>query len=147
MAPQAAHLPTLHALLDEAQLVTGDLPATLPDAQAEFLFAQLEGVAVGAVGLERGEAQADCALLRSLVVAPSERGTGLGTALLGEAESLARAQGVKQLYLLTTTATAFFARRGYVICVRDAAPAAIARSRQFSALCPGSSTLMRKALT
>jgi N-acetylglutamate synthase-like GNAT family acetyltransferase len=147
MAAQAAHLPSLHVLLAEAGLVTGDLPATLPDAQTQFLLAQLEGAIAGAVGLEHSASQADSALLRSLVVAPAARGTGLGTALLGEAESLARAQGVKQLYLLTTTAAAFFARHGYVICVRDAAPAGIAHSRQFSALCPGSSTLMRKALT
>ncbi len=147
VAAQAADLPTLHALLSEAGLVTGDLPATLPDAQTQFLMAHREGAAVGAVGLERGASQADSALVRSLVVAPAERGTGLGTALLAEVESLARAQGVKQLYLLTTTAAAFFARHGYVICMRDAAPADIAHSRQFGALCPGSSTLMRKALT
>ena len=55
-------------------------------------------------------------------------------------------QGVETLYLLTTTAAQFFARRGYEAVPRSEAPAAIAATAQFSELCPASSTFMRKVL-
>ena len=55
-------------------------------------------------------------------------------------------QGIKTLYLLTTTAAQFFAKRGYEAVPRSEAPAAIAATAQFSDLCPASSAFMRKAL-
>ena len=59
----------------------------------------------GLVGLEL---YGDVALLRSLAVASSRRRTGVGSGLVGHAERHARDQGVKSLYLLTTTAEALF---------------------------------------
>ena len=46
----------------------------------------------------------DVALLRSLVVSSETRSSGMGTALVRHAESYALSQGVRTLYLLTTTA-------------------------------------------
>ena len=79
---------------------------------------ELEGV----IGLEL---YGDVALLRSLAVASSRRGTGVGSGLVAHAERHARDQGVQSLYLLTTTAETFFMRRGYARIPRDEAPAAI----------------------
>jgi hypothetical protein len=52
-------------------------------------------------------------LLRSLVVDPRARTTGIGSQLVAHAEAYARARGMPSIYLLTTTAEAFFAARGY----------------------------------
>jgi len=74
------------------------------------------------MGLELYDAEA---LLRSLVVRGAARSSGLGTALVAHAENYARLHGVHSLYLLTTTAEAFFARRGYHRIDRTVAPAVI----------------------
>lgn len=127
-------------LLDEAQLPTSDLT----DAHlAHFLAWGPQRAPEGVVGLEL---YAPVALLRSLAVASGSRGRGIGTTLLAEAERLARSQAVSEIYLLTTTAERFFARSGYERILREAAPAAIRQTQEFSALCPASSAFMRKRL-
>jgi len=128
----------LAALLEESGLPTGDLTA---DSDAILFSYSLNSEYCGIVGLELHGA---CALLRSLVVKPRVRGTGIGEALLAHAEQAATASGVKEIYLLTTTAERYFSRRGYDVADRAMAPAAIALTRQFSELCPSSSVLMVK---
>ena len=86
------------------------------------------------------------ALLRSLAVAPDGQGRGLGAALLAHAERAARQRGITALYLLTTTAEAFFARRGYVRLPRQAAPPVLRQTAEFAALCPASAVCLTKAL-
>ena len=100
---------------------------------------KLEGV----VGLEL---YGDAALLRSLAVAAERRGSGLGSKLVAHAEGYARGKGVKSLYLLTTTAEAFFQRRGYAKIPRENAPPAVKATREFSGICPLSSAFMVKHL-
>jgi len=87
-----------------------------------------------------------CALLRSLAVAPSQRNTGLGAAMVAHAEQAAIEHSVEVIYLLTTTAAEFFERITYVVAERESAPAAIAESQQFSNICPASAVFMRKKL-
>jgi amino-acid N-acetyltransferase len=100
---------------------------------------ELEGV----IGLELFS---EVALLRSLAVASSRRGTGVGSRLVAHAERHARDQEVQSLYLLTTTAEAFFMRRGYARVPREDAPAAIKTTSEFSGICPTSSAFMVKYL-
>jgi len=97
----------------------------------------------GLVGLEL---YGDVALLRSLAVASSMRGTGVGSGLVAHAERHARDQGVQSLFLLTTTAEKFFLRRGYTRIPREDAPAAIKTTTEFSGICPTSSAFMVKYL-
>ncbi len=97
----------------------------------------------GLVGLEL---YGEVALLRSLVVAPNQRGSGLGSRLVEHAEHYARDRGVKSLYLLTMTAEAFFLRRGYARLPRENAPEAIQNTKEFSGICPLSSAFMVKNL-
>jgi len=52
----------------------------------------------------------------------------------------------KGIYLLTTTAERFFERLGYARVLRDAAPVAIQRTQEFSALCPSNSAFMVQAV-
>jgi N-acetylglutamate synthase-like GNAT family acetyltransferase len=94
---------------------------------------------VGCVALE---IYADQALLRSLVVAPDERGGRLGERLTSEVLRLARETGVRDVYLLTETATRFFPRFGFAVADRSSAPAAVAESVEFRAACPASAVLM-----
>jgi N-acetylglutamate synthase-like GNAT family acetyltransferase len=64
-----------------------------------------------------------------------------------ELEKRAIQQGLRTLYLLTTTAEAFFADLGYVPVERTEVPAAVADTRQLRELCPGSARVMGKQLT
>jgi amino-acid N-acetyltransferase len=127
-------------LLESAQLPTTDLT----DEHCENFFYQgTPGAPTGLVGLELF---GDVALLRSLVVSPANRASGMGSALLGHAESHARSLGVKTLYLLTTTAEEFLTRRGFSRTTRDSAPPAIKTTREFAGICPASSAFMSKPL-
>lgn len=127
------------ALLEASALPTVDL------TEAEVRFygltngAELDGV----VGLEpRGAA----ALLRSLAVRSSLRGSGSGTRLVRAAEAAAGAAGVDELWLLTTTAEEFFRRQGYQVVPRESAPAGLKATSEFRDICPASAVCMMKAL-
>ncbi|MFA4900991.1 MAG: GNAT family N-acetyltransferase, partial [Brevundimonas sp.] len=85
-------------------------------------------------------------LIRSIVVTDGRRSSGLGAAILSWLEAEAARLQATGLYLLTTSASAFFQRQGYVVLPRSAAPTAVAASRQFSALCPASAAFMFKEL-
>ena len=127
------------ALLREAELPHEDFAGHL----AHFLVARREGAVVGAVGYEL---HGRSALLRSLVVAPALRGNGLGDQLVRRLAAVARRKGVGRFYLLTTTAEAFFAGRGFQRVARQAVPTAIAATREFSSLCPVSAVCMTRAV-
>jgi len=133
-------LATALALLEAASLPTGDLTA---EHCEHFFFSGSTDNPTGMVGLEL---YGNVALLRSLVVAADRRGTGEGSALLEHAEQHAQANGVRRLYLLTTTAEQFFARHGYRHAPRDSAPDAIRATREFSGICPASSAFMMRDL-
>jgi amino-acid N-acetyltransferase len=108
-----------------------------------FFFIGSDGSPSGLVGLE---IYGSDALLRSLVVGESARGTGLGSALTNHAEQYAASKGVRSIYLLTTTAETFFQRLGYERIERSQAPSSIQRTREFASLCPTSSAFMVKSL-
>jgi amino-acid N-acetyltransferase len=98
---------------------------------------------VGAVALER---HGNAAMLRSLVVRPDHRGTGLGRALVRHAERCALDEGIEALCLLTTTAAELFTRHGYERIQRAEAPTAVRQSEEFRSLCPGSAVCLLKRL-
>ena len=130
----------LEQLLEAAELPLDDLTEEVMEG---FLIAHDAHGVAGAAGIEHYD---DVALLRSVVVREDLRGTGLGKRLVEAMEEGARQAGVRGLYLLTTTAADFFAAQGYQPVARDAAPAAIQATRQFSELCPSSSACMLKNL-
>ena len=127
-------------MLTAAELPTEDL--TLAHCE-HFYFAGPASAPTGLVGLELF---GDVALLRSLVVAAGNSGAGEGGALLKHAEDQARSRGVRTLYLLTTTAEAFFAKNGYQRASRESAPDAIRATREFAGICPASSAIMTRQL-
>lgn len=85
-------------------------------------------------------------LLRSVVVAEPLRGTGLGRQLVAAAEDLARERGIRELYLLTETASGWFPRLGYGVVPREEARAAVGDSIEFTMVCATSGVPMRRTL-
>ncbi len=129
----------IRALLEASALPIADLAEA--DIRFYGLTAGSELTAV--VGLEpRGEA----ALLRSLAVRPALRGGGAGTRLVRAAEQAAGASGLRELWLLTTTAEPFFRRHGYRVVPRDSAPAGLKATSEFRDICPASAVCMMKPL-
>lgn len=128
-------------LLSACGLPIDDLQA--PANHLRLFGCRCEGQLLGLVGLEM---HGPDVLLRSLAVAEAARGQGLGQLLAAHAEQYAAAQGAQAIYLLTTTAEDFFAKRGYSLAERADAPQAIAATRQFSGLCPAAAAFMRKRL-
>ncbi len=139
---RAGDLGAITALLREAQLPSSDLDTA---KLVHFLVLRDADSArvLGAVGFEP---HGSVALLRSLVVAPAQRGGGHGAALVSAIEARARKSGIGELYLLTTTADAFFARLGYARTARESAPDVLQATTEFAALCPASAVCMHKTL-
>jgi amino-acid N-acetyltransferase len=128
-------------LLSESGLPTADITA----AHMEHFFGC--GAPAGLAAVAGLELYGDVGLLRSLAVAAPEQGRGLGKRLVAHAERYAQGCGVKEIYLLTTTAEAFFIRLGYRRVARDAVPDAIKATREYAGVCPASSAVMTRKLT
>jgi amino-acid N-acetyltransferase len=124
-------------LLRQAALDADDLDAV------DFLVMREAGQVVGAVGLQNADG---AGLLRSLVVLPSLHRQGRGAALVAAVERLASRRGIDDVYLLTTTAAAFFALLDYLRIDRASAPPAVQLTSQFASLCPASAACMHKRL-
>lgn len=123
------------ALLAAAALPVAGFAAHLDG----FLVADdAEGLA-GCMGLER---YGEHALLRSAAVAPRWRGLGLGQTLAAAALDLARRQGARHVYLLTTTAADYFARLGFRPVPRAELPAALGASAELQGACPDAAAAM-----
>jgi amino-acid N-acetyltransferase len=130
----------IKAILAACQLPREDLTP----AHLEHFWVVRDGPKLaGVVGLE---VLGDVGLLRSLAVPEAYRGRGIGAQLTDKAEDYGRAQGVRALYLLTTTAPDFFASRGYQRTGRDTAPAPLQDTTEFQSLCPDSAVCMVKYL-
>ncbi len=121
-----------------------DLPSEgVAERFGHYLVARQEGDLVGLAGIETcGPA----GLLRSVAVEPALRHEGIGRGLVGAAEDLARKLELSSVYLLTTTARAFFAALGYAECGREEAPDGIRESWEFRSGCPRTAVLMKKDL-
>jgi amino-acid N-acetyltransferase len=128
------------AMLDRAGLPTAGVPPSLTG----FLVAESGTRLVGVIGLE---AYGPVALLRSAVVAADARGAGVGASLVTRLLARAGSQGIHDVYLLTTTAEAWFPRFGFVGVTRDAVPEALHASEEFKGACPDSAVVMHAALT
>lgn len=133
-------LPEVVALLQESSLPVAGVAENFPS----FLVARAkDGRLTGCIGLE---VYGDVGLLRSLAVASSERGSGLGTKLVSGLFDLARSKGVETLYLLTTTAEGYFPRFGFERLSREEADPKLEASAELRGACPASAILMRRTL-
>lgn len=98
------------------------------------------------VGAAAVEPYAEAGLLRSVVVAPDHRGSGVGHSIVAAAEDLARSQGIRELYLLTETATDWFPRLGYGPVDRDAAADVVGASVEFTSVCKDRGVALHRRL-
>ena len=100
--------------LIDLNVASGELlPRTPEFVQANldhFLVAGPPGAVIGCVHLD--EYAPSLAEVRSLAVAPSAQGTGVGVALLEGLERLARSRGYATLFAVSNSGE-FFRRRGY----------------------------------
>jgi N-acetylglutamate synthase-like GNAT family acetyltransferase len=92
------------------------------------------------------EPHGDAVLLRSVAVADSHQGQGLGRRLVGEVLDQARRRQFESVYLLTTTAAGYFRALGFEPVARAQAPHAMAQSAEFTGACPAEAVLMVRAL-
>ena len=109
-----------------------------------FWVAEHQGHLVGVAGMER---YGDSGLLRSVGVAREWRGTGVGRTLVERVLDEGRAAGVRDVYLLTTTAEHYFPRLGFACVDRQSVPPALQASAEFTGACPASAVVMRRAAT
>ncbi|HET7734226.1 MAG TPA: arsenic resistance N-acetyltransferase ArsN2, partial [Paludibacter sp.] len=127
-----------------ALLKTNDLPLNdLGTGQRMFLVALSDGKTVGCVAVEM---YGNAGLLRSLAVNNDFWGKGIGQKLVSEAEAWSRNNGLKSLYLLTTTAAGFFPKLSWDNTERALVPENIAASSEFASVCPSSAVCMMKKL-
>lgn len=128
----------------ERLLRDSDLPvADLDSSPVRLFVGHDDGQFVGVGGLER---YGPDALLRSVAVPDSMRGSGYGSALYRELEARAREAGVERLYLLTDTAAGFFAEVGFEVVDREDAPGSVRETTEFQELCSTEATCMRKVV-
>ena len=121
------------------------LPAAgVEEAFSHFVVAEHESKLVGVAGLEIYGASA---LLRSVVVEDSWRGTGVGRRLIDRALAEAKRRGIDDVFLLTNTAEHYFPRFGFACVSRDSVSEEVRASIEFQGACPSSAVVMRKSLS
>jgi amino-acid N-acetyltransferase len=136
---------TAEDLSSIAHLLTG---RALPTAGARehlggFVLAAGDSALLGCACVEQ---YGQVGLLRSVAVAEELAGHGLGGRLVRAALERARAGGLQELYLLTTTAAGYFPRFGFEIVDREALPSALWASAELQGACPASAVAMRLTL-
>jgi len=132
--------PAVLSLLRESGLPIEGVADHFPDAYVVIR----EGKGLLAVaGLEP---YGDAGLLRSVAVASHVRGAGFGKALVENLLDDAGERGLRQVFLLTTTAADYFRKLGFIDAHREEAPAEMRRSPEFSGACPSSAVCLKKIL-
>jgi arsenite methyltransferase len=129
----------------EALVRAADLPAGVTgvlETGGLLVAESAEGI-VGTAGLE---VHGGDGLIRSVAVAPDWRNRGVGERLVRAVTDRARGLGLRRLYLLTTTASSWFARLGFAPVDRAHVPEEVQRSTEFSELCPASAAVMMREL-
>ena len=128
-------LAAVRTLLTQSGLPAGGLE----DLGDTLLVARSGRRIVGSAALEL---YPPAALLRSVAVDATLRGTGLGVRLTEAALALAVERGIARVYLLTETAGEFFPKFGFRTVTRDEVDPAVKESQEFSSLCPESAQVM-----
>jgi UDP-N-acetylmuramate: L-alanyl-gamma-D-glutamyl-meso-diaminopimelate ligase len=124
---QRADMAAVRALLGRVDLA--DEPAR-DEQYPAFIVLRNERGTVGAVALE---VFGDDAILRALAVDLESRGAGYGWMLAEMAVSQARHRGVRRIYLLTETASDFFAAKfGFRVVDRTTVSPQVAGSETFA---------------
>jgi N-acetylglutamate synthase-like GNAT family acetyltransferase len=130
---------SIEQLLTERRLPTDGAR----DHLAAFVVATEGPSLLGCAGIER---YGDVGLIRSVAVAENAGGRGVGVALVRAVLERARALGLRELYLLTTSASEYFPRFGFERIGREALPSSLQASEEMRGACPASAAAMRLIL-
>lgn len=134
-AAEASDLPAILGLLRDAGLP----PDGVEEWVGGFVVAETAGSVVGVAGLERHGRDG---VLRSVAVDARMRGSGLGGRLTRRILEAARRDGIRRVYLLTTTAADYFPRLGFRRIRREEASPEVQESVEFREACPASAVAM-----
>jgi amino-acid N-acetyltransferase len=124
------------------QLLTAvGLPtAGVDDHWRTFLVARHEGRIVGCCG---SEAYQLAALIRSVAVLPDYQRHGLGRRLVRQLLDRLSSHGLREFYLLTTSAEQYFEKRGFTRIEREEIHPQLLASRELQDACPSTAVCMR----
>jgi amino-acid N-acetyltransferase len=139
-AAAASDVSEILGLLEASSLPVAGIERHIETA----LVARHDGKIVGCAAVE---VYGTAGLLRSVAVAAERRGEGLGQQLTAAALELARERGVRNVYLLTTTAGGFFPRFGFSAIARAELDPALGASEELRGACPASAVAMRAGLS
>jgi GNAT superfamily N-acetyltransferase len=104
---QTHDVAAVRAMLESAGMNSGGVEWP----PACYIAAYVGAEPVGIVGVEP---MIDAALIRSLYVAESMRGRGIGAELLGAARKAAHTRGARALFLFSTGAGDYFKKFGFI---------------------------------
>lgn len=125
----------------KAILVANDLPTAGVDEHWRTFVVARDGARIIACG--GAEAYATAALIRSIAVLPEYRRRGLGRRIVRQLIDRLASRGLREFYLLTTTAEKYFRKRGFRKIDRDEVHPQVLASREFQDACPKSAICMR----
>ncbi len=131
-------LPQIRNLLMANKLPTKGIEKCVSDF---VLGLNHDGSLAGVAGLET---YGDSGLLRSVAVDEHLRGLGCGRTLVESVLRNARLKGVRTVYLLTDSATAYFKGLGFEVVDRTNIDQAVKASAEFTECCEAA-TAMRRA--
>ena len=131
-----ADLDAIKALLEETGLPT----AGVDDHWKTFIVARDGDRIVGCGG---SEAYQVAALIRSIAVKPEYRSHGVGRRLVRQLLDRLSSHGLREFYLLTTTAEEYFVKRGFKKIERDEIHPQLLASREMQDACPSTAVCMR----
>jgi amino-acid N-acetyltransferase len=133
-------LPAIATLLRNNNLPQSDILTS----KVDFILAIADtNIIAGCIGVEQYGVDG---LLRSFAVEKTYRNQKVGTELFNALLSFGRGKGIETMHLLTTTAEKYFQAKDFLLSNREAAPAAIKATAEFSSLCPAASAYMYKSI-
>ncbi|MEQ8475201.1 arsenic resistance N-acetyltransferase ArsN2 [Fulvivirga sp.] len=130
-----SYLPEILKLLDDHGLPVKDIDLTHQKFWGLFHEGQMTGI--GAL-----EIKGDFALLRSLAIQQKYQNKGYGNQVLNTLLAASGRMGIKQLYLLTETASPFFLRNNFIKIDRNMVPKEILDTEEFKSICPSTAICM-----
>ena len=66
--------------------------------------------------------------------------------MIDRALAMSKDRGIRDVFLLTTTAEQYFPRFGFACVGRESVPKAVQVSAEFQGACPTTATVMRKSM-
>lgn len=132
-------VPAIEALLLQSKLSIVGVRRHI----AHFRVGKQGGKIVAVAGLEIYGEQA---LLRSIAVDPAQRNQAYGKQIVRDVCHQAHLAGIRDLYLKTVNAAAFFSDLGFQTLTNEQVPKSLKKSSQLRGACPASATLMHCAL-